>query len=186
MRNSKTDLSARSHGLGKLPAMSSEHSNSKQEIIVRAILVRDGALLVNKSTNKLTNEEYFALPGGHVDAGESCTLALHREIYEELQAEIDVLDLCFVSESIYAGRKKDDIARHELVLYYHCELSSDLKERDGKIESPEGCKNFQWLPHEQLIEANLLPDSVKQFLLATMSDQEYPHYVFHDSTRPKS
>ena len=162
---------------------SNQTPNTKHEIIARAILVRDGALLVNKSTNKFINQEYFALPGGHVDPGESCTFALHREIYEELQAEIDVLDLCFVSESIYAGRKKDDTARHELVLYYHCELTSDLQENAGRIESPEGSKNFQWLPHEELLEATLLPDSVKQFLLATMSDQEYPHYVFHDSTR---
>ena len=45
--------------------------------------------------------------------------------------------------------------------------------------SPEGDKDFVWLPLEDLPEANLLPANVKQFLLG----HEPARYNFTDSTR---
>jgi ADP-ribose pyrophosphatase YjhB (NUDIX family) len=156
---------------------------SQREIIVRAIIVQDGKLLVNKSRNKKTGDEYFALPGGHVDPGESCAVALIRELQEELAAEIYIHDMCFVSESIYPGRKKNESQRHELVLYFHSSLTTALLADETPIKSPEADKNFGWLPFEDLSSAPLLPTSVKNFLLAMIADEEGPHYVFTDSTQ---
>jgi len=92
--------------------------NCGRELIARAIVIHGGKLLVNQAHNAKTGIEYYALPGGHVDPGESCVAALQRELQEELDAVLDVQDLAFVSESIYPGRHKDDGTRHELVLYF--------------------------------------------------------------------
>lgn len=153
-----------------------------RDLIARAIIVQEGAVLVNRSRNAKTGEEYFALPGGHINPGESSVVALERELEEELAAQIAVYDLCFVSESIYAGRRKSESQRHELVLYFHADLTSDLPGNGKEILSPEKDKNFQWLPLESLAAANLLPSTVKEYLLATMTEQETAHYAFSDST----
>ena len=54
--------------------------NPQRELIVRAIVVFNGALLVNQAHNKNTREDYCALPGGHVDPAESCIAALHLSL----------------------------------------------------------------------------------------------------------
>jgi ADP-ribose pyrophosphatase YjhB (NUDIX family) len=154
-----------------------------RDLIARAIIVRDGAILLNRSRNAKTNEEYFALPGGHIDEGEDCVSALEREFAEELDAKIAVYDLVFVSESIYAGRRKSETQRHELVLYFHADLASELKENGKEVLSPEKDKNFQWLQLEAVPTSNILPRSLKEYLLATMLDRETAHYTFSDSTR---
>jgi len=153
----------------------------ERDLIARAIVVQDGAVLVNQSRNAKTGEEYFALPGGHIDPGESSVDALEREFEEELDAKIAVYDLCFVSESIYAGRRVSETQRHELVLYFHGDLTSELACNGKEIISPEKDKNFQWLPLEILPDSNLLPESIKNYLISTIAETETQHYEFSDS-----
>jgi ADP-ribose pyrophosphatase YjhB (NUDIX family) len=160
-----------------------EKYDAQRELIARAIVVEDGAFVVNKSRNVKTGEEYFALPGGHVEPSESCVAALEREWLEELGAHIEVLDLCFVAESVYGGRAPDESQRHELGLYFHAQLSVPLQHNGKEIASPEAQKKFQWLRFEELENANLLPATVKEFLLATLVDADTAHYAFSDTTR---
>lgn len=155
---------------------------------MRAIIVENEKLLVNSTENKATGVAYCALPGGHVHIYESCPAALEREFREELATDIKVHELKFVSESIYEGRRADDVARHELVLYFHSELLSPLGQEDGRIMSPEFDKNFIWLPLDQLTEANLLPLPIREYLQQNLVADGTPaasgvSYGFHDSTR---
>lgn len=135
------------------------------EIIARAVIWKDGALLVNGNQNKKTGEKYVALPGGHVDPGEHCVEALKREIEEELSARCEVGDLLFVTESIYAGREKDEKQRHELTLFFEATISGEQTREDGTIFSPEAWKNFHWLRQSEVESANLLPADAKKRLL---------------------
>jgi len=153
--------------------------DSGRELIARVAIIQNDCILVNQGQNKKSGEQYFALPGGHVDPGESCAQAAQRELEEELAAQIEVGELLFVSEQIYEGRKKGDEQRHELTLVFAATLTTAPREENGKILSPEKSKNFQWLPLTQLADANLLPRSLKQFLL-----KESPaRYAFHDDTQ---
>ncbi|HVF11416.1 MAG TPA: NUDIX domain-containing protein, partial [Abditibacteriaceae bacterium] len=124
---------------------------------------------------------YCALPGGHVEPGESCIEALHREFQEELDAELEVQDLCFVTESIYPDRRENSI-RHEVVLYFNANTPQPLHESDGAVSSPEKKKRFRWLPLTELPSANLLPVAIKRFLLNTAGSAQGLGYVFEDST----
>ena len=159
---------------------------SGHELIARGVIMRDGAVLANHSRNRKTETEYYALPGSHVDPGESCVAALQREIIEEIGCDVMVGDLLFVSESLYPGRSEDDHQRHELVLYFEATLQGTWRESDDRVESPEPGKDFRWLSLEELSDANLLPRSVKEFLLNRKihhTPQESPAYVFSDDTR---
>ncbi len=159
--------------------MSVSNYDSDRELIARVVIIKDDCVLVNQGRNKKTGDDYFALPGGHVDPGESCAEAAARELEEELEAQISVGELLFAGEQIYAGRGKNDNKRHELTLFFAATLTKAPREENGKILSPEPSKNFQWLPLAQLANSNLLPRSIKQFLL----NQNSTRYAFHDDTQ---
>ena len=153
------------------------HSPHDQDLIARALIWRDGALLVNANHNAKTGEDYVALPGGHVDPGESCVAALQREIEEELGARCEVGDLLMVCENIYAGRRASEDKRHELTLLFEATLSGEETRADGTIASPEADKNFRWLPSAELPHANLLPGDIKAFVVGASPDR----YRFSDT-----
>ncbi len=165
----------------------SKHELPHHELIARGVIIQNNAILVNRNTNTKTGESYCALPGGHVDEGESCPQAFCREIEEELGATAEANDLCFVAESVYAGRHDWDGKRQEVVLYFWAKLTSELREENGQILSPESDKNFVWLPLSQLEATNLLPKSFKTWLIKKLDidapSSNLPLYDFHDSTR---
>ena len=152
-------------------------SPNDRDLIVRAILWKNDALLVNANRNSKTGESYVALPGGHVDAGEHCAQALQREIEEELAAQCEIGDLQFICENIYPGRRKSESQRHELTLIFEGTISGEQSRADGTIASPENDKNFRWLSRAELKEANLLPADVKAFLLGQIQNR----YQFSDT-----
>ena len=64
---------------------------------VRAIIVKDDQLLVIKR-NKF-GSEYYTLPGGKIDMGETAEAAIAREVREECSVEISNLRLVIVEEA---------------------------------------------------------------------------------------
>jgi len=61
------------------------------------LITADGLLLI---AHKKNDDVYWLLPGGGVDYGESLSEALVREFVEELNIDITVSDLAFISDSI--------------------------------------------------------------------------------------
>jgi mutator protein MutT len=160
------------------------HSPPPHELIVRAIITQNDFILVNQGTRHQSNSLYYALPGGHVEAGENCTEALKRELQEELDIDCRVADLCFVIEHLYPGRRTDDGMRHELTLYFKATPDFPLPQHDEKIDSPEPAKNFRWLPINAISEAALLPQVSREYLQKYFSHQQAPLYAFQNSSSP--
>src|SRR5215216_3959860 len=59
-------------------------------VSVKAIVTKDGRLLVTR--NRDVEGDFFLLPGGGQESGETLTEALRRECLEEVGADVDVHD----------------------------------------------------------------------------------------------
>ncbi len=59
--------------------------------VVGAAIVRDGRVLASRRTEPPRLAGRWEFPGGKVDPGESDVQALHRELAEELQVQVQVL-----------------------------------------------------------------------------------------------
>ena len=116
-----------------------------------------GAIIINKEgkivlllRGKQAEKESgkWEIPGGAVEFGETLSQALKREIYEEINVEIEVVELLEVSDHIFVDEKQ-----HWVSLTYLCRITS------GKpiIAEAEKSEALGWYTLE---EANKLPLSV--------------------------
>ncbi|MGV2927656.1 NUDIX domain-containing protein [Macrococcus capreoli] len=83
---------------------------------------RTSALIIENNHILLQNiREYWALPGGKVQMLEDSKAALKREIFEELDAEIEIKQSNIFIEQTYHNKEK---SFHELGIYYICHSKS--------------------------------------------------------------
>ena len=89
--------------------MSDKSGTSKKVVVVPcAIIERDGRILAAQRSSTMSLPLKWEFPGGKVDAGETETEALHREIIEELSVEIEIGDRL-------APAFKDDESRNRII-----------------------------------------------------------------------
>ncbi|WP_024800562.1 NUDIX domain-containing protein [Nocardia sp. BMG51109] len=127
------------------------------EIIARAVIRRDGNMLLAKHRTK----KWSFLPGGHVEPGERVETALIREIAEELGTEAKIDGFVGVVEHGYI---EDGTTHHELNLVF------DVTITDPEPTSREDHLEFHWLPVTQLADTDVRPGAVKDALLAAGDD----------------
>ena len=99
---------------------------AKRRVNVRAIIWKDGKLLVVKRKNKEGVSHYYATPGGGIDPMESLTDCLKREIMEETGIEAVPGKLLFVQQ-FPAEREGYD---EELEFFYAVENPEDFANID--------------------------------------------------------
>jgi ADP-ribose pyrophosphatase YjhB (NUDIX family) len=127
---------------------------------VAAIIVqREQVLLV-----RLAGEDFWFLPGGRVEQGESAADALRRELREELDVAITVERLLWVAESFFSlgGRTFHEIALYFLVMMPR---STPLLQTGATFYGPEGNQQtFRWYPVATLKEVTLYPAFLRKGL----------------------
>jgi len=100
--------------------------------VVRAVIYRDGALLVQVK-EKPGEPVFLTLPGGKQEPGETVEEALKRECMEEVGAEITVGPLLHVAEVF---KPKSEGLQHQLELLFACEVSADYQPHVGVHPDP--------------------------------------------------
>jgi ADP-ribose pyrophosphatase YjhB (NUDIX family) len=79
---------------------------------VAGILTRGNEILFVK--HQKNGEEYWLLPGGGVEYGETMEKSLEREFSEECNLDIEVKDLMFISQGIAPDKSK-----HIINMFFH-------------------------------------------------------------------
>lgn len=126
-------------------------------VIARAVIIDQGHILLCKTTD-LQNNFYF-LPGGHIEHGESAAKALVRELIEEAGFEVTIKRfLGCLENAFYAS---DLCLCHDHDYSFIFEASSPELTLEAKIPKLEDNCDIVWMPMAQLPELNFKADQLK-------------------------
>ncbi len=115
---------------------------------------------------KYGGQDVYNLPGGNLEFGESLTLALARELEEELGIKAEIGELMMIGEVHFPEPQKQTI---------HFVFEGKISEGTPML-NPEhtSALAIRWLGIEELATINLYPNitkSLKEYLSGTLSDK---------------
>lgn len=124
---------------------------------VKAVIVREGQILLIGYDLDDGYGFHYNLPGGGVERGEGLREALRREVQEEAGAEVEVGRLLFVTEYVPARHDGKYGPVQSLTVFFRCVLrpGSEPGQPQDLVDAQEG---VSWLPLSELPHAPLLPN----------------------------
>jgi ADP-ribose pyrophosphatase YjhB (NUDIX family) len=129
---------------------------------VRAVVVRDGAVLMQKKQAP-ERGTWYTLPGGGQDVEETMTSALIRECEEEIGTTVRVGALLSMAD--FFKRRDTDFpsTRHLIECYFSCEVDLDYQPCSGRHPDKHQV-DVVWLPIAELNQVALFPYDLKTHL----------------------
>ncbi|WP_053218338.1 NUDIX hydrolase [Virgibacillus senegalensis] len=123
-----------------------------------AILTKNKYVLLHKQVN----ESHWALPGGRVEILEDSQTTVKREIKEELDWDIEVHSLLWVTENFFEYKERD---YHEIGMYYHASPSKAIEVTTDAFYGEEDDRLiYQWVALDKLENIHLVPEFLKTSL----------------------
>jgi 8-oxo-dGTP diphosphatase len=120
----------------------------------KALIIRDGCLLAMRMRGE-DGSNFFILPGGGQEPGETLVDAARRECAEELGVEVIVHELRYVREFL-------EDRPHRVEFIFRCTLAA---EPDGTATRPDvGQLGIAWLPLAQLPHTAFYPLGLRALL----------------------
>lgn len=142
-----------------------------QEFLVRAcgVLLHGDSVLFQEGDDGRGGLTY-ALPGGHLEFGETLAGCLSREMFEETGLNVEAEKLVYVHENFYTLR---GVRTHELGFYFFVDLNSEFPQPDGDgyIPSREAHIRIRLLPFEKLRMFPIMPPFLKEELPGDVADR---------------
>jgi len=145
---------------------------------VAGLLLHNGKVLLQK----IPNEIAYAIPGGHVDLGETNEETLVREFKEEINVDIKVDTLKLVGELFFPWGDKPC---HQICLFYSVSLTENASiPLDGSFWGTEQLEDksfkleFSWINIKDIKTIELYPVELKKYLTEGLSQVE--HFVYKE------
>lgn len=147
-----------------------ESHDGNREFLVRAcgILLHDHSVLAQEGGDG--RSPTYALPGGHLEFGETLSACLSREIFEESGLNVEVEKLVYVHENFYSLNR---IQTHEIGFYFLVDLNAEFPRPDSKgyIPSREAHIRMRLLPLDRLATVPLMPAFLRDDLPRDAADR---------------
>lgn len=125
----------------------------------RGIIVNNNSILLNE----FNNGEYYNIPGGGVEPGESIKDTVVREVKEETGLDVEVEDIIFSLEYEPVKCKGIYGDTHKLSMVFRCNLIGDDKPKQPTIpdQDPKNKNTLhtgsKWIEINKLKEVNYIP-----------------------------
>ncbi len=123
----------------------------------KAVILKNGKVLLNKNKNSLMGE-YYDLPGGGQHQGETMQEAVRRECLEETGYVVSVGRFLALCEEIWDDeamkvRYPDHV--HKIYHIFECRVEDD--EKRAPTEADIDQVGFAWVPVEEIAGIELYP-----------------------------
>jgi ADP-ribose pyrophosphatase YjhB (NUDIX family) len=142
-----------------------EKSNSAIQVLSRALLFQGDNIILCRAKRNDERNWYF-LPGGHVETGESLKTALLRELEEEIgPGSYEIKNLIGVCESTFI--LKEDTWQQEINFIFEAEAPADFK-----ADSQEDHLEFVSVNKSNFKDYNVLPEKLKGKILNWLNDKK--------------
>lgn len=129
--------------------------------------------------HRAEDEDFWSLPGGRVQFGETAEQAMAREMVEETGHSVDVGPLVAIIENFFTHEGLDraldepgELEYHEMGLYFHIDVAAPLKEGDRftGIElagtDREFRLEFRWFHRDDVEDLDVRPVGLRGLLAA--------------------
>ncbi len=131
---------------------------SDYRLSVRAIIINNDKIMLNE----FNNGEYYNLPGGGLEIGETLRDCVEREVYEESGYRVKVCEMLYIYEYNPERDRYRYGSRGALSHVFKCEinLDYDVDERTVIDSDPNGTSRStgcKWIPVSELNNINLVP-----------------------------
>ncbi|KAH8682297.1 nudix domain-containing protein [Xylariales sp. PMI_506] len=85
----------------------------------------------------------WAVPGGHLEFGESYFACAEREAFEETGLRVKAVKLVAATNDIF-----EDLGKHYITLFVICTRTDSTQ--DPQVTEPDKCEQWQWKSWEEL------------------------------------
>lgn len=135
----------------------------------KAIIIKNGCLLTVKNCD--SEGDWYLLPGGGQNPGETLKEALRRECIEEIGIDVNVGRLRYIRE--YIGKNHEfsehDGDAHQVEFKFECEFDEVPPPRLGN--NPDAYQvDIAWLPINEIHEYRIYPKQLGDLLLSEIDD----------------
>lgn len=146
---------------------------------VAGVAVDSGRVLLHRSEH----DDFWGLPGGRLEVGETSHQALRREMLEEVGTEVRVGGLLWVVENFFDHVPLDaphpgsgEIAHHELGLYLEMQLPPHLTDTTSFSGTElagtphEFALEYRWIEQSEVSRFDVRPAALTRLLSGPIPD----------------
>ncbi len=150
-----------------------ESDRNRVRPAVKAIIIRDGQVLA--TVNDDVDGDWYLLPGGGMEFGESMHEALQRECLEEIGCPVEIGEIVMLRDYIGARHEfaATDSDFQQLEIYFECRLPDGVEPDVGMV-GDESQTGAIWLDLANL-PGRLYPKALQTWLLADPATR--PRYL---------